>query len=144
MDKAQILVKARRLIEEEGGSFAMATVSPEGKPHVRYMGAAVFEEPFTLYLETFRKSRKVADVQANAGVELLFGRKDFSEVLNVSGIAEVENSPIRRKMVYDRIPASGNYFKGPDDPELVVLKMTVRRLEFWSQDGQRSPDVVEL
>lgn len=49
MDKHDVIGAAQDLIRA-GGSFVLATVDPDGVPQVRWMGAALLEEPLTVYM----------------------------------------------------------------------------------------------
>ena len=144
MNKDEIVERARSIIAEEQKAFTMATVSPDGKPHVRWMGAAIVTEPMTLHLLSGRDSRKVEDIAANPDVELLFSRDDFSEVLAVAGPAELAEDDETKKKVFDAVPVAGDYFSGPDDPKLAVIRMTVRQLRLWPSRDQHEPEVAEL
>jgi general stress protein 26 len=144
MNKDEIVERARSVIADEQKAFIMATVSADGEPHVRWMGAAVATEPMTLHLLSGRESRKVEDIAANPNVELLFSRGDFSEVVAVSGPAELADDDKTKEMVFDAVPVAGDYFSGPEDPNLAVIRMTVKRLRLWPTREQHEPEVAEL
>ncbi|MFP4104652.1 MAG: pyridoxamine 5'-phosphate oxidase family protein [Phycisphaerae bacterium] len=144
METQEIVQKARTLIDETDSAFVMATVSPGGLPHVRWMGATVFEEPFTLYLETGIPSRKVEDIEGNPDVELFFNRDDFSEQLAVVGRASVEKNEDIKKAVYDVVNASDNYFDGPNDPRFGVIRVEAYELHYWKGAYQREPAIAKL
>ncbi len=144
MTRDEIIDAARTLIDERSEAFTLATVSPECEPHLRWMGAAVFEEPFTLYMVTYRSSRKVTDIRSHSPVEMLFSRADFSEQLMVHGPAFVEPDETTRKRIWDAIPAAAQYFDGPNDPEYIVLRVEAKRLLYWHSKAQRSPETAEL
>lgn len=144
MNQDEIVERTKQLIADRQEAFIMATVSPDGEPHVRWMGAAVVSEPFTVELLTARASRKVKDVSANPAVELLFSREDFSEIATVSGPAGPADDEDTRKRVFGAVPAAAEYFTGPGDPNLAVLRMTGRRIRLWTSKTQHEPHVAEL
>lgn len=144
LSREQIIEHARRIMQTLHRPYVMATVSVEGKPHVRWMGAFVFEEPFTIYMETYRGSRKVDDLEENPNAELLLNTEDFSQQLLVSGCATMEDSPQIRQEVWDSIADSRDYFAGVDDPNFVVIKFTAQQVELYLERNQRSPYVTML
>jgi len=144
MNKDEIVERARKLVADRHEAFIMATVSPDGKPHVRWMGAAVVEEPMTLHLITGRNSRKVEDIAANPNVELLLSRADFSEILTVAGEAGLAEDDQTKKKVFGAVPGAAEYFTGPGDPNLAVIRMTAGQLRLWTARDQHQPHVAEL
>jgi len=144
MEKSQIIAAAQELTTSAAEAFVMSTVTPEGKPHVFWMGAMVLVKPFTLYVETYQRSRKVAHIKSNPNVELLLSRPDFSRVLTITGKGQVEGSAGAKKMVFDQIPASTDYFSSADDPNLAVIKVTAEELRLWTSRDQREPFVAVL
>lgn len=144
MDKAAVLKLARELIGQLSHAFVLATVTPDGRPGVRYMGALVFEEPFTLYMETYLKSHKVDEIKANPNVELLLASADFSKILSIRGLAGMETSAEKKRAVYAKVPASGRYFSGPDDPNFAVIRVQAKALDLFDHKDQPSPYRVEI
>jgi|GEM_PF-349364 len=144
MQRADIIAAARKLVKSFKGALAMGTVTPDGKPHLFWMGACVFQEPFTLYLVTSRESRKVSHIRSNRNVELLISKPDFSLSLTLSGVAEIEQTPARKKRVWEGVAASSRYFSGPDDPSFTVLKVQATQLRLWVDRTQHEPFVADL
>ncbi len=139
-----IAASARRLVEELQGAFVMATVTPENAPHVFYMGAMMYEPPATLYVETFKESRKVGHIRRNPRVELLFARPDYSQSMTITGLAELETSRAKMQEVWDAIPASQRYFSSIDDPGFAVIKVVGKQVRLWVDAEQREPYVLDL
>ena len=144
MERSQIIAAAQELTTSAAEAFVMSTVTPEGRPHVFWMGAMVFAEPFVLYMETYQRSRKVAHLKSNPNVELLLSRPDFSRVLTITGKGQLEASPAAKKMVFDRISASADYFSSAEDPNLAVIKVVAEELRLWTSRDQREPFVAVL
>jgi general stress protein 26 len=144
MHANEIIQAARKIIAEHNRPLVMGTVTPQGRPHLFYMGGAIFEEPFTLYLATYCQSHKIEHIRHNNQVDLLFSRPDMLEVLNVAGEAAVETSAELRQMVFNTISRSGEYFSGPADPNMCILKVTAKRLELWRGREHKQAQVAEL
>ena len=139
MTNDEIIAKAKALVTTLKQPYLMATASPDGRPHIRWMGAFLFNEPFTIYLETFLNSRKVEDIRANPNVELLLSTPDFSQQVALLGTAVIDDNNEIRKEVYQAITASDKYFSGSDDPDLGVIRLEVKQVELWLHRDQREP-----
>lgn len=145
MDRQQIIQIARHLVESQSKAFVMATVSPEGKPHVFYMGAALLEEPFTLYMEAYADSAKMQHIRENPNVEIVLSEPDYSEVVTISGVASVDESPQKKRQLWESISASSRYFSSPEDPTFGVIKMVAKELKLQTMaQGPRKMEVVRL
>jgi general stress protein 26 len=145
MKREEIIAAARKQVQELSEAFVMGTVAPDGKPHVFYMGAMVFEEPFNLYVETWADSEKVRHVQKNPNVEIVIARPDYSQVVTLTGTAALETSPQAKKKVWDKISLSGMYFSGPEAPEFGVIKVAVRQITLQeSADDPRQSHVATV
>ena len=143
MDKEQVINAARALVRA-GRAFVLATVDQQGAPQTRWMGAALLEEPFTLYMVASANSRKMGQMAANPNAQLAFQTEDFSEVATLSGPCELVSDAQTKRRVWDGIPASAEYFAGPDDPGFGVIRLTCRRIELLRMAEGESPAVAEL
>jgi general stress protein 26 len=114
---------------------ALATVTEDGKPWVRYVMLGA-DEKLTLWGATFAASRKVADIRRNPEVHLTTGAKDVETAqsfLQIQGRAEILTDPeSKRAMWSDYLKG---HFSGPDDPEYVVCKVTPYRIEHHTMDN---------
>lgn len=144
MEQSEVQNAARQIIHDYNQPVVMATVTPQGEPHVFFMGGAMLEEPFILYVLTYGDSHKVLQIRDNPHVQLMFFRPDKHEVLTITGQATIEDSRQKMHKVYQFIPSSQEYFSGPDDPSLCVLKITATRLELWMGAQQRQAHVAHL
>lgn len=142
--REDIITMAKQLLTENQGSLVLASVTGQGKPHVRYMGGLVLEDPFTIYLVTYNYSRKVSEIVENPNVELLMSLPDYSRVLAISGTAEIEIREDKRKKVWDALPEARRYFKGVGDPDFGVLCIRAEQLELWTQKDQKQPVVAKI
>ncbi|WP_310550547.1 pyridoxamine 5'-phosphate oxidase family protein [Paenibacillus glufosinatiresistens] len=115
------------------GSFG--TVEAGGKPKVRYM--AVYHEGLNIYLATDRKTHKVEELEDNPNAFLLVGYESggSKDVLEVEARVSISSDESLRKQVWN--PDLSRWFKGPEDPDYVVLKLDPQRIELES-GGERS------
>ncbi len=66
---------------------ALATLSPEGEPHVRlayYAG----DETFATYFMSLANTRKVADIHANPKAAFVVSSEDKAHTLQIEGVFE--------------------------------------------------------
>ncbi len=116
---------------------AVATVTEDGKPWVRYMILSA-DERLTMWGATFAGFRKVAQIRKNPEVHLTTGAKDMETAetwLQVQARAEILTDAAAKKAMWTDYLK--NIFSGPDDPNYVVCKITPYRIEYCKMD--RSP-----
>ena len=118
---------------------SLATIK-DGKPWVRYMMMQVHEGS-SIYSTTFTASRKMAQIKENNNVHIAFGADPKSMMIpfvNVEGTAEILTDPeTKKKCWHDML---SEFFKGPDDPDYSVIKVTPRIMEYWKH-GAGKPEV---
>lgn len=138
MDKAEMKQKILEVMS--GPHLASLATMKDGRPWVRYV-MTVGTEDLTLFVNTFAQSRKVAQINADANVHVILGADPADmehPYLNIAATAEVLNDDETKKRFWsDELKA---YFSGPDDPNLVVLKITPQVIELMSP-GKMMPDV---
>ncbi|SDT13920.1 General stress protein 26 [Paenibacillaceae bacterium GAS479] len=129
-----------RLHKETYGVFS--TVE-EDKPRSRYM--AVFHDGLTVLLLADRRSYKVDQLEKNPHANLLLGLEGHlwpKDIVDVQGKASISSD---KSIIHDLWEKDMNrYWDGPDDPNIVVLKLepdTIILTEghnnesVWKKDG---------
>jgi general stress protein 26 len=122
--------KVRAKLDEPMALWALATVTEDGKPWVRYV-TPMADENMTLWCATFLQSRKVGQIGKNPEVHLTVGVKDLPTAeswLQVQGRGEVLTDEPTRHAAW--MPELSGQFSGPDDPNFAVLKITPYRIEY--------------
>lgn len=123
---------------------ALATLTPEGKPWVRYV--VVMAEPdLTMRFTTYLGSRKVAQIQGNPEVHLTAGAESLANMgkpyVQVQATAEVStDAALKRAMWNDMLKT---YFSGPDDPNYAIVTLRPYRIEYYTFDAME-PQVWEV
>jgi general stress protein 26 len=119
---------------------ALATITEDGKPWVRYV-TPFMDEQMTVWMATFGGSRKVAQIKQNPEVHLTVGvtsPQTAESYLQVQGKAEVLTDAATKKAVwFDELKA---IFSGPEDPHYHVVKITPYRIEYQGM-GMTPPEV---
>ena len=121
---------------------SIATIK-DGKPWVRYM-AMQAESDLTLYTTVFVSSRKIGQIRENNNVHITFGvdNKNWERpYINVEATAEILTDLETKKKCWCDILSQ--FFKGPEDPNYVVVKITPSFIEYMSP-GVHQPEVYTL
>jgi len=121
---------------------ALATLTEDGKPWVRYVIPRA-DENLTIRVATHVNSRKVSQIHNNPEVHLTCGVSDPRNIdtfLQIQARAEFTTDQDEREFFWD--PHLGNMFDGPNDPEYGIIRITPYRIEVW-KEGCNEPDVWE-
>ncbi|MFF2753170.1 pyridoxamine 5'-phosphate oxidase family protein [Psychrobacillus sp. NPDC058041] len=119
----------------------MATIQ-QNKPHSRYM--TFFNEDFIMYTATSKKTHKVEDVKQNPNTHILLGYdgKGLGDsFLEIEGIVEESDEESLKEKVWNK--ALKGWFTGPDDPDLIILKITPTQIRVMNTKGG-DPQVIEI
>ncbi len=121
---------------------ALATVTENGKPWVRYVTPFV-DKDLTFWMATFIQSRKVAQIRKNPEVHLTVGVTDVETAesyLQVEGKAEILTDQKTKKAVW--FDGLEGIFSDPEDPNYCVCKITPYRIEYHTM-GPVPPEIWE-
>lgn len=112
----------------------MATIRDQ-KPHSRYM--TFFHEDFTIYTATSKETSKIEDIEENPYTHILLGYegKNFGdEFLEIEGKISLSTDESMKEKVWD--DAMKIWFEGPDDPDLIILKITPTSIRLMNVKGK--------
>lgn len=145
MTRDEAIAKTRELIAAKA-PFVMATVDADGKPQIRWMGAFTLDPCCEVvgYIECGASSRKVTEIRANPATQLLLSTQDYDCTVRISGVSEVVEDLEVKKMVWDAVPVSGQYFPSHDSPEFGVIKFTAKSFELLCMSAGMEAVTVEL
>ncbi|GKV55801.1 general stress protein 26 [Sporosarcina sp. NCCP-2222] len=117
----------------------MATVEA-GKPFSRYM--TFFNDGFTLYTATSKKTDKVDELESNPNTHILIGYdgEGFGDAfLEVAGTVTISDEEGLKEKIWN--DAMKPWFDGPDDPNLVILKVTPTAMRLMNKKGEEPQDI---
>ncbi|WP_153722409.1 pyridoxamine 5'-phosphate oxidase family protein [Sporosarcina cascadiensis] len=126
-------------ILDESFIGTMATVD-NNKPYTRYM--TFMNDGLTLYTPTNKKTEKVDELKDNPYTHILLGYDGegfgdaFVEYLGRVSISSDEG--LKEKIWNDQMK---NWFEGPDDPNLVILKIEPESIRLMNKKGQPPEDI---
>jgi general stress protein 26 len=113
----------------------LTTVCADGSLRSRPMVTQDKEFDGTLWFFTPAESPKVSEVEHEQRVNVSYADHDKERYVSVSGTARLVRDRDTIKEFWG--PALRAWFpKGPDDPELALLRVEVEKAEFW--DGPSS------
>lgn len=117
----------------------MATVKGN-KPFSRYM--TFFNEDFTLYTATSKQTDKVEELEANPNTHILIGYdgEGYDDAfLEIMGTVKISDDESLREKVWNEHMKP--WFSGPDDPDLIILKVTPESMRLMNKKGQPPQDI---
>ena len=111
--------------------FAMLTsIRKDGMPHSRPMATQEVESDGDLWFFTGRSTHKADEIEANPLVNLSYADPVLNRYVSVSGTAELVENRVKAKELWN--PLYKAWFpKGIEDPELILLKVTIEHVEYW-------------
>ncbi|MDF3035684.1 MAG: Pyridoxamine 5-phosphate oxidase-related, FMN-binding protein [Paucimonas sp.] len=115
--------------------FAMMTTEDEsGTLRSRPMTTLQMDANGTLWFFTSVSSPKVEEMNSHHDINLSYSRTDKQDYLSVSGTGEIVRD--KAKMAELWTPWIKPWFpNGLDDPDLVLMKVTVTQAEYWDSPG---------
>ncbi len=126
------------LAAEERPIAFFATVDQAGHPRVRPLNLMITPKGF--YIATSRRSRKVAELKGRNLVEwvTLFPTDQGTGYLRIAGpVREVKGAEKHDAVEETHYPVAA-YWKGVDDPDLVVFRVEPQRVEYI-RPGENDP-----
>lgn len=126
-------------ILEESYIGTMATVQGN-KPYSRYM--TFFSDEFTLYTATSKQTEKVDELEANPHTHILIGYEGEGmgdEYLEIAGTVSISDDESMKEKVWNEHMKP--YFSGPEDPDLVILKISPDAMRVMNKKGEEPKEV---
>lgn len=118
-------------------SICMLTTNSIDGPRARPMEARPDREAEAIWFLTDRRGLKDDEVKAHPGVCLCFIYPEEKVYLSLTGRASVGPDPERARNLWNKKQEA--WWDGPDDPNLVVMRVDLTRAEIW--DGPASSAV---
>ncbi|UYO36025.1 pyridoxamine 5'-phosphate oxidase family protein [Bacillus zhangzhouensis] len=140
MTQEELKQKVLNLLDEQKVG-TLATVE-QNQPHTRYM--TFFHEGLTLYTPTSKETHKAEEIEKNPNVHILIGYsgEGFGDTYaEIAGTATLTDD---RELI-DRLWSDEmeKWFKGKDDPDLVILKIDPTSIRYMNE-GSRTPAELSL
>ena len=140
MDTREVMNRLGAIIEAHG-TGVLATVDPDGNPHVRWLTPTLLpERPGALFAITAPRFSKVLQVRSHPRVEWMFQTPTLDEVISVRGtINAVENPSLRAEVLEVLGPRLRTFWKlAHDARDLVVLETVMEEAtRFLPMEGRK-------
>ncbi len=131
MDSRSMLDTVERVLERSKIAV-LATVDPEGRPHLRWMTPGLVRgRDRLLYAVTSPEFRKTDEVRGNAAVEWMIQSRSLDEIVTIRGTMRILDNPSVKAEVLEAIGGHLSTFwkMNPDEGKMVVLETTMN--EIW-------------
>lgn len=114
----------------DGVQVAMLTTRRNA--HLRSRPMAVLPGHFDeqIWFMTSKSSDKVSEVQIDPTVNLMYADPSSDKFVSVCGRAEVVRDSGKIEQMWD--PMAKVWFTGPEDPEIVLLRVSIVGAEYWN------------
>jgi general stress protein 26 len=120
---------ATKVIEEDRFPF-LATIDGD-QPRLRPV-SPVKTDGFTIYVANLRSYHKTAEIAANPKVELCYLDSGHNQV-RITGVAEVVRDAEVLQEIWDTNALLRQYLGSPDNPELIVYRISPRRVRYMRE-----------
>jgi general stress protein 26 len=112
----------------------LTTVDETGTLHSRPMSTQQVEFDGDLWFFSGLNSGKTAEIRHDAQVNVAYADPKVQRYISVAGTAQIVRDRAKMKELWN--PLYKAWFpKGLDDPELSLLKVTVKSAEYWEMPG---------
>lgn len=131
---------ALALATMRAAKFPMLATMDGDQPRLRPV-SPVRTDAFTVYVANLRRYGKTAEIAANPKVELCYVDDAHNQV-RITATAEVVTDAALLAQIWEANPLLRAYLKTPDNPELIVYKMTpnhVRYMREWALEYHEVP-----
>jgi general stress protein 26 len=128
-ERGEQIKKLAEMIEEI--DFAMlTTVAEDGSLHSRPMSTQRAEFDGNLWFFTRASAPKVGEIEREHQVCVAYAKPEAQRYVSVSGRATVVRDRAKIEELWS--PELKAWFpKGPEDPDLALLRVAVERAEYW-------------
>ncbi|HLS97066.1 general stress protein 26 [Sphingobacterium allocomposti] len=133
----EALAKIREIVDDAKTCFFCTDIRTGVPMSVRPMTVLQVDDSGYLWFMTAERTYKDDEIAENPFVHLLLQSGQRSGFLNLYGIAEIQND--RGKVQELWSPALEVWFEGPEDPQIVLIRVEVLDGHYW--DNQSSAPV---
>lgn len=125
--------ESRRKVHDLISSISVAqmvTVGRDGRLHSRPMVGQQLDHHDELWFFTGAGSSKTDEIDANAEVLLTYSDPSRQHYVAVRGTAHIVRDPSKIHELWPE-PLRTWFPKGPDDPEIALIRVSIRDADYW-------------
>ncbi|MEP6980499.1 MAG: pyridoxamine 5'-phosphate oxidase family protein [Nakamurella sp.] len=119
----------------------LTTMDADGHHISRPMAQQEVEFDGDLWFFAQRTSRKVAHIRANPEVGVTLSSNDTW--ISIEGAAEIVDDRAKNKELWNAFVGAW-FTDGPEDPDVVLIKINAHGAEYWDSPGGRIATVVSF
>lgn len=141
-DRSEAIEQLRGLLD--GIHVAMLVTDGSGADSVdgRPMGTQEIDDDGCLWFFSQRDAAKVEEIGRNPSVAVSYVDTSSETYVFVRGHAQVVDDRARAQELWS--PVAKAWFDGPDDPQLVLVRVAVDSAEYWNTKGGRIASVLQI
>ncbi len=122
-------------------SAMLTTIRPDGSVHSCPMAARESDPDGVLWFISNSNTEKVEAVRTSPRVNIAYADHPAQRYVSVSGYCELMRDHARARALWS--PKYTSWFgSGLDDPNLILLKITVQQAEYWDGSLGRMVDLL--
>ncbi|BCU76446.1 pyridoxamine 5'-phosphate oxidase family protein [Luteolibacter sp. LG18] len=124
----------------KAAKFPMLATDDAGQPRLRPV-SPVKTEGFTIWVANLKSYHKTIEMAANPKVELCYLDPNHDQV-RITGTAAVETDAALLAAIWEKNPLLRSYLGTPDNPALVIYRITPGRVRFmreWALEYHEVP-----
>jgi general stress protein 26 len=126
----------------KGAQTAFFVTESGGSLHGRPMANAEVEKDLRhIWFATRRDSGKIAEIRQDQQVLLGYTNSTGSEWASVSGVATLVEDRAKVKELWNAFWK--NWFDGPDDPNILLIRVSPNSAEYWDS-GSKAITMIKL
>ncbi|GAA1128228.1 pyridoxamine 5'-phosphate oxidase family protein [Citricoccus alkalitolerans] len=118
---------------EKAGVAMLATTDADGRIFSRPMAIQEIEEDHTIWFITRVSTPKIGEVSGSQPVNVSVAERGFWA--SIAGTATVEGDMERKKRYWSKVTEAFFGESKPEDPDIVLLKVTPESGEYWDSPG---------
>ena len=147
MDVSELLRIARDTIESVTYCFAI-TVSQHGEANARIILPRKLEEDWSVDFGTIKTSRKYREIESSDRLTLAYQNDHDRAYVSLLGQPLIIDDIELKRSRWSAFTEAQREFalrwnpKGPDDPDLVYVRLMTKRIEIWSSEHGVMPEPI--
>lgn len=121
---------------EKVGICMFTTLTADNDFSSRPMGTAKVEEDGSIWFFTNEYSPKSKEISKDNEVSLAYSNPSSNTYIAVNGKAELVDDQARKES-YFSAPIKAWFPNGPEDPNLILIKVTPSAAEYWDSNSSK-------
>lgn len=120
----------------------LGTHSSAGKLNNRPMGIQDISDSGVVTFMTDRDSNKIHEINNSAEVNVAYTASNGVTFVSLGGVATLSDNPKEIEELWTSFHEA--WFEGPHDPRITLIKVAVKRFEYWDYDGGKIGAYVDM